>query len=416
MIESGRYISTGTCEIPYLLSDEVKSMKELQFFTPEQFKQQFDVVVLIETLVVNINPRQRTLELLRGEVKYFIDYDRLVLATGAENRLHPSLQKGKDNVFYLRNIEDMEQILRLTSRSGGKWCIIGASFSGIEFADSLIKSGNEVVLIDNNDLPASGFDREVRELIRDNLLKNGVEFYPNISDFKVFGSDNKINKIKIDGRLKEIDYFIVSIGVEPRINLAKLAGLEIGTFGGIKVDRRMRTSDPYIFAAGDCVEVKEKISGRYFYLPQATLARDGGHIAGGNAAGGNLFFYPVIRNTTLRVIDKFASKVGLTEEELRFLNIPFRTVSAVSDAIIRVMPGHHKVFGKIIYGDDGRILGAGFFGGTEVSGYSDVIALSIKAGITISDLRNCNFNYTPTLSPFKNIIEMLSLKATRNNK
>ncbi len=416
MIEAGKYISTGTCEIPYLVSGEVGSAEELVFFSPEHFKHRYDVEVLTKTRVTAITTRARVVKVERGSAQYEIPYDRLVLATGAKNRIHPQFPPELKNVHYVRNIESAEDLLSRLEPGNGKWLIVGASYSGIEFSESLVKRGKEVLLLEKDTLPAPGFDPEIRELIKEVLLKNRVEFTGNAPEIKVFTSGDKISKIKLEGRLIEIEGVIVNTGIDPETGLAKQAGLDIGPKGGIKVDNRMRTSDQYIFAAGDCVELKELITGKHVILPQATLARDGGYVAGANAAGGNDFMYPVLRNTAIRVFDKFATKTGKCLETLDDLRIPYRTVTAMADGIINVMPGARKVFGKLIIGTDGKILGAGFFGGPEVSGYCDLIALAIKSGIKASDLRHGNYNYTPTLSPFKNIIEALAIKASGRNR
>lgn len=414
MIEAGKYISTGTCELPYLLSEEIKSANELVFGTPRSFLSQYNTKVLLETKVLSINRRLRTIEVVKGEVKYTLDYDRLVLATGSKHRIDPLFSPALKNVFYVKSIEEIEYLLANSERTKKKWCVVGASFAGIEFADTLTKAGNKIILLDREELPGKGFAAEIRRLIKETLTSNGIEFQHTPVDPRIVIDNNRITKIKLDGFLKEIDCVIVATGVVPNTELARLAGLEIGANSGIRVDNRMKTSDPYIYAAGDCTEIKEKITGRQIFLPQATLARDGGHIAGANAAGGNEFMYPVIKNVALRVCDSFATRTGVCESTLKSLNIPYKVVSATTDALVKVMPGTHKVFGKLLISSDGKILGAGFFGGTEVSGYADIISLAIKSGIKIQDLKNNCFNYTPTLSPFKNIIELLAHKAARH--
>lgn len=413
MIEAGRYISTGTCEIPYLLSSEINSPQDLVFGSTESFLSHYNTKVLLETKVVNINRRSRTVEVDKGGVRYTLDYDRLVLATGSKHRIDPLFSPAFKNVFYVKNIEEVEYLLGNSSKEGKRWCIVGASFAGIEFAEALNKAGNKVILLEREELPGKGFAPEIRKLIMETLSKNGIEFVHTPLDPRIIIDDDKITKIKLDGFLKEIDNVIVATGVVPNSDLARLAGLEIGAGGGIRVDNKMKTSDPYIFAAGDCTEIKERITGRQIFLPQATLARDGGHVAGANAAGGNEFMYPVIKNVALRVCDSFATRTGVCESTLKSLNIPYKVVSATTDALVKVMPGTHKVFGKLLIAPDGKILGAGFFGGAEVSGYADIIAIAIKSGIKIQDLKNNCFNYTPTLSPFKNIIELLAHKAAK---
>ena len=316
MLEAGRYISTGTCEMPYLVSGEISSSEELLFFTAEEFKAHYNVEVLLETKAVNLFPRKKLLQLDKNGVEYEMEYDRLVLATGALNNYHPQVPPEFENVFYIRNIEDTEHLLSKGDLTNRRWLVVGAAYTGLEFAEALRRKGNDVILLDKEKLPASGFDPEIRELIKEALNRNGVEFVGGVSDLKVFSEGNRVRKIQYEGRLRDIDGVIVSIGIRPDSRLAQKAGLELGRKGGIKVDSKMRTSDPYIFAAGDCVELKDRLLGRHVYLPQATLARDGGHVAGANAAGGNEFMYPVVRNSAIRIFDNFAAKIGMCSSSL----------------------------------------------------------------------------------------------------
>lgn len=107
----------------------------------------------------------------------------------------------------------------------------------------------------------------------------------------------------------------------------------------------------------------------------------------------------------------FAAKIGKCTSTLEDYRIPYKTVTATADAFVSIMPHNHKVFGKLIISNEGKVLGGGFFGGVEVSGYADIIALAVKFGLKATDLRHGYYNYTPTLSPFKNLIESLAIKA-----
>jgi NADPH-dependent 2,4-dienoyl-CoA reductase/sulfur reductase-like enzyme len=187
--------------------------------------------------------------------------------------------------------------------------------------------------------------------------------------------------------------------------------LEIGKFGALKVDSRMRTSDFNIYAAGDNSEVINKVTGRTDYIPLATIAHSQGHIAGANAAGGNLRTEPVVFNLAVKIFDKSVCKVGLSSEEASDMKLSFNSVHAVIPNLVHVMPESEKVFGKIIYDRDSKlILGASFIGRSEVIGYADIIAMMIANKIKADALASTNYNYTPPLSPFVNLLSVLGRK------
>ena len=193
--------------------------------------------------------------------------------------------------------------------------------------------------------------------------------------------------------------------------LLRKAKLEIGEFGGIKVDSRLKTSDPHIYAAGDCIEIVDAVSGRPNYFPLATLARDQGHSAGENAVGGNSRIEPVVKNISVKLWDKFLINVGFSSAEAKEYKFKFKSVTEVANNLVKVMPGSEKVFGKIICEEDSKeILGAAFFGGNEVSGYGDIISILIKLKQPGEILSEINYNYTPPLSPFINLLSLLGRK------
>jgi pyruvate/2-oxoglutarate dehydrogenase complex dihydrolipoamide dehydrogenase (E3) component len=228
---------------------------------------------------------------------------------------------------------------------------------------------------------------------------------------------NKLFQLVHQGRFLEFDMAIVSAGVLPNNYLAKDAGLKLGSKGGLIIDSRLRTSDPNIYAAGDNIEIKNRITNNYDYFPLATHAHHYGHIAGENAAGGNKIAEPIILNSAFKFRGKYITRVGLSQDEAEehFVNSKF--VTAIADNKVKVMPNSEKVFGKIIFNQDNKlILGASFMGGEEVSGYADIVSTFIFNKISASGLSKINFNYTPPLSPFINLLSILGRKILEISK
>lgn len=194
--------------------------------------------------------------------------------------------------------------------------------------------------------------------------------------------------------------------------MAQSAGLSVGTFGGIKVDNYLRTSNPSIFAVGDAIEVREKISNSYAYLPLATFAHEQGHVAGENAAGGRVMVEPVVKNTVVKLFDKTVTSVGLNYHEVSRENHKIDFVEATLPNLVKVMPQSGNVYGKVTFDKySGKVYGASFFGEKETVGYSDIISLMINNNIPIQALSKVRFAYSPPSAPFVNLLSFLSRKA-----
>lgn len=417
MFEAGNFISTGTCELPYVLSGDIKNYRDIVFYNPESFEKEKGVKVLTNHRVEKINRRQKTItvrNLLLNNV-FEQNYDKLILATGSRAKLNPSLFPLPKNVFSLKSVHDLISIQDyIRSNRVRNILLIGAGYIGLEIADAFKKCGLNVLISEKENLPMSGVDDEIRNLIAGQLKDNEVPFIGNSGELKFISENGKVISVNILGRIIDIDMIINSIGFEPNNDLAVAANLEIGKFGGLKVDNKLRTSDQNIFAAGDNIEVINRITNKKEFIPIATLAQKYGHIAGENAAGGNSFVSPVVINIAVKIFDKCLVVVGISSEEAVKNRFSYSSVSAIEKNLVKVMPASESTFGKIIFEKNSyNILGAQFFGGKEVIGYGDLIASFVQNKIKAVELENINYNYTPPLSPFINLLSVLGRKIKR---
>lgn len=416
MIEASEFISTGTCEMPYLISGEIESFKKVVFFNSESFEEEKGVKVLTQHLAESIDRKEKRVmvkNLLTGENKFY-EFDRLILTTGAKARRLSELPLNLTNVFTLKSMSDYVKLESyLSSRKIKNVGIIGAGFIGLESAEAFKKIGCNVTIWDVQDLPLPNAENEIRNLVKERLDSHGVSFIGN-AKLQYGISNGKVAYVKNGSELIEVDLLLVSAGIIPNTELALIAGLKIGDKNGIRVNNKLQTSDPNIFAAGDNIEIKNALSGEYQLLPVATLAHQFGHIAGGNAAGENNFIPPVIKNIAVKIFDDIYAETGLTESEVKRTKTAYASVAAVVPNIIRVMPESRKVFGKLIYERrTGRILGASFLGGNEASYFADFISGMISMKATVDDVQRIHLNYTPPASPFINLLSVLTRKAAR---
>ncbi len=416
MFEAGDFISTGTCEIPYILSGEISNYEDVVYFSAEKFKREKGVEVLVNHYVEEINRKEKSIvvkNLRENSLKKYF-YDKLILATGSTAKSVPYIPSSAKNVFQLKIISDLIKVKNyIEVERVNKAAVIGAGYLGLEVIDALKQLNIETILIEKESLLLPSAETEISFLIQELLKKNNIKFYRKVSQPKIHltAAEEKINAIEIDSRIIEIDLIITAAGFVPNSSLASKTKIELGKFNGIKVDNKLRTSDQNIFAAGDNIEVLNAVTNKPDYIPLATLAHEYGHAAGANAAGENIRVEPVVKNLAVKVFDKYYVTVGLSAAEAEKHGLYFSSVTEVVPNLIKVMPGSENVFGKIIFEKNSRrILGASFFGGKEASGYGDIISLLIKTMQPADVLSVLNYNYTPPLSPFVNLLSVLGRK------
>lgn len=417
MIEASDFISTGTCELPYLLSGEIKNYEDIVFFNAESFEKEKGVKVLTSHYVEKIDRSKKVISVKNQKSGHMFEqeYDKLILCTGSSAKSIPALPKHLSNVFTLKSAADLISIKSYLEKNKVRdVLIIGAGYISLEVADALKTFGYSITIIEKEKLPMPGVDDETRHLVADLLKQNGIEYFGNAAEVRFNYNEQKFLSIKLEGRVLEYDMVLCAVGFEPNNNLAVSSKLSIGKFGGIKVDHRLRTSDPNIYAAGDCIEVVNRITGKPAYLPLATIAHQAGHIAGENAAGGNTVFQPVVKNIAVKIFGKSLVSVGLNSREAGEHSFVFSSVHTILPNLVKVMPASEQVFGKIIFDKRNKqILGGNFLGGAETIGYGDLVSSFIHNKIKATELASINFNYTPPISPFINILSVLGRKIER---
>jgi len=419
LFEQSNFISTGTCELPYVLSGEIVDIKEIVFFNAVTFEKEKQVQVFVNYKVTEILPRLNKITVfsITEKKSYEIAYDKLILATGSKAKRFPQFSSSIINVASLKNVDDAVKIKSWISASIHKSVVvIGSGFIGLETTEAIRSIGFNVYLIDISDLPLPVADKEIQQKIFSLLDSHGIAFLKTY-EIEFLRKGDKITDIKIGEKVVPIAFVVTAIGFSPNTVLAEKAKLEIGRNGGIKVNSKLQTSHQNIYACGDCIEVKNFQTHSDEYLPLATLAQYQGHIAGENVSGGNLHSLPVVKNISVKVFEKFVSIVGLSESEIIQRGIAYNKVDAEIPNLVNVMKESSTVYGKILFDKStNSILGASFVGEKEVSGYADLMSTYIQNSIPVTQLALTNYNYTPPLSPFINILSLLGRKATQTKK
>jgi CoA-dependent NAD(P)H sulfur oxidoreductase len=394
--------SISECGLPYLLSGVVEERGQLVARTPERFADK-GVEVLVRHRVENIDAAGKTLSVLNLKTGEAFDdtYDRLVIATGATAVLPPIPGAELKGVFKFRFLTDTDEIGRyIEEHSPTKATVVGGGYIGLEVAENLCRLGMEVSLIEGEDRVALAYGTEVSENVEAELEANGVSVYTG-ERVDEFTGEGRVRGVKFGDRELETDLVIVGVGIRPNIELAAEAGVETGATGGILVDRYMRTSLPDVWAAGDCVETTNLVSGDPAWVPLGDTANQMGRVAGTNAATNDetLEFPGVLGTGIFKVFDLGVGKTGLSEKEAE--EAGFECVSAGLWANDRAAyyPGARKVFLKLIADlATGRLLGA------EASGQgadklTDICATALWGRLSYPDLVNIDLAYSPPYGP-----------------
>jgi NADPH-dependent 2,4-dienoyl-CoA reductase/sulfur reductase-like enzyme len=400
--------SISECGLPYLLSGVVEGRNDLVARTPEQFAEK-GIEVLVRHRVEKIDPEGRRLsvrELVSGE-SLEDSYDRLIIATGAQAVIPPIPGADLDGVFKLRFLTDSDDVLRyMEERSPKRAVVVGGGYIGLEVAENLCRLGMEVSLLEAEDRVALAYGAEVSERVEEHLKENGVRVCTG-AKVEAFTGEERIRGVRfgdeagVASEELKADLAIVGVGIEPCVELAEEAGVEIGPTGAIRVDKHMKTNLPDVWAAGDCVEAVNLVSGKPVWIPLGDTANQMGRVAGTNAATGEdtLEFPGVLGTGIFKVFDLGVGKTGLSEEEAE--EAGFETLSAAIETTDRASyyPGVGKVFIKLISdGSTGCLIGA------EAAGYgaaklTDVCATALWGRLSYPDLVNLDLAYAPPFGP-----------------
>jgi CoA-dependent NAD(P)H sulfur oxidoreductase len=394
--------SISECGLPYLLSGVVAERDDLVARTPEEFAEK-GVEVRVRHRVERIDPENKKLSVrgLESGETFEDAYDRLVIATGARAVIPPIPGADLEGVFKLRFLTDADEIRRfIEERSPRKAAVVGGGYIGLEVTENLCRLGMEVSLIEGEERVALAYGREIAGRVEEHLEENGVRVYTG-TEVEEFTGEGRVEGVRFGDEEIGADLAVVGVGIEPRVELAEEAGVEIGASGAIRVDRHMKTSLPEVWAAGDCVEATNLVSGEPAWVPLGDTANQMGRVAGTNAATGEdtLEFPGTIGTGIFKVFDLGVGKTGLSETEAE--DAGFETVSAAIETMDRASyyPGVGKVFLKLIADTEtGRLIGA------EAAGYgaaklTDVCATAIWGRLAYPDLVNLDLAYAPPYGP-----------------
>ena len=414
VVEKGAMISYGACGMPYYVAGEVKDINDLMktpvgaMRNPDFFKKVKDIIVLVNTVATTIDRKGKTVavkNLQTGEEALLL-YDKLVIGTGAFPVKPPLPGIELANIRQLWHPDDAQAVRQgLEDQQFKNAVIIGAGLVGMEMAEALAKWNLNITVIEMKDQIFPAFlDKEIAGITEKYVQGKGITI---LTGEKVtgFSGNGKVATVKTDQRNIPADLVILAIGARPNVELARAAGLTIGTTGAIAVDEYLRTNDPDIYAGGDCVENMNILSGEKVFAPMGSTANKHGRIIGENLCGGNVKFRGVLNTVAVKVLDLNVGKTGLTEADAKRLGYDYITTMTAGHDKPHYMPGAKLISVKLIVDVQTRkVLGMQAVGEGDVSKRVDVVATTLLFGGTIDDLFDIDLSYAPPYnSPIDNV-------------
>ena len=411
IFEAGPDISFANCGLPYYIGGDIKSRSKLILQSPESFNEQYQVDVHVNTRVTNIDRQNKTVTTINvrtGEIKHH-EYDKLLLAQGGRP-IKPKIDGANlDHVYTLWTLNDMDNIQRhIEEKSPKNAVVIGGGFIGLEMVEALVKRGLNVHLIEMMPHVMSVMDAETAGYIEKEMLSYGVNIHTGKSVTGISSKSVKLN----DGTTISADLVLMSIGVRPTLQLATEAQLEIGDSGGLLVNEYLQTSDENIYAAGDMVEVENRVSGKRVRIPLAGPANRQGRIAAENILGGKHAYKGAMGTSILRVFEAVAGITGLSLKQARAAGIPANAVVVHKEHHTAYYPGAENVSVMLVYNTEtGAVLGGQTAGYKGADRRLDVIASAIAGNLTIHDLADIDFAYSPPLGTANDAMNMAAYTA-----
>jgi NADPH-dependent 2,4-dienoyl-CoA reductase/sulfur reductase-like enzyme/rhodanese-related sulfurtransferase len=431
MVERGPYVSYANCGLPYHIGGVIEKESSLLVATEQTFREQFAIDCRTRCEVIGISPKKKTVELknhVTGKVTTE-SYDKLVLSPGAAPIRPPLPGIDLPGIFSVRTVPDAREIREWIERGSSdstgehtssgfpldktkRAVVVGGGYIGLEMAENLVHRGLEVTVVEMLDQVMAPLDPECARLVERHLEKHGVRLALNdgVSGFKQTATGS-LEVLTKSGKVHPADIVILAIGVRPETSLAKMAGLEIGQRGGIRVDEQMRTSDPDIFAVGDAVEVKDFVTGEWSLIALAGPANRQGRIVADVIAGRSSRFRGTQGTSVIGIFGATVAATGANEKLLtRLGQKDFEKIYLFPNSHAGYYPGAKTIVLKIIFRkSDGRLLGAQALGQDGVEKRIDALAMAIQMGATVYDLEEAELCYAPPFGSAKDPVNFAGM-------
>lgn len=400
LFEAKDYISFGACGLPYYIQDQFDDQNTMIARTPSQaIDSGIDVRVNHRVSAINTETKKVTVK----NIDY--EYDKLIIATGANPIVPPFAKIDNQQVFTLTTMQD-GNLLKNKLHSGIKHVtIIGAGFIGLEVMDAAKHLGLEVTVVErSSSILSTQFDSAMLDVVETNINEHEIDLRLGTTVQEVIPGERVT--VKTDQGTIETDVVVVAIGFIPNSNLITV---NKAINGAIIVDENGQTSIENVYAIGDCATTKNIVTGQDMYLPLATNANKFAKSLADHMAGMETEFSGMLGSSCLKVLDYDLARTGLNEVELADANIEYKQRIIKDKVHTNYYQGNEDIYIKLIYCPNTyKIFGAQIVGKKDVVARLNTIALAISAGVTTKQLAYTDFAYAP---PFARTWEAINTAA-----
>jgi NADPH-dependent 2,4-dienoyl-CoA reductase/sulfur reductase-like enzyme len=389
-------------------------MHKLIAVTPEEFRDDYgiDARVLHEVTEIDLKNRRVLVRSLAEKKEWWEAYDHLMIATGAVP-VRPALP-GADarGIYGLHSLESGIRVrTAVDTENPKKAVVIGGGYIGLEMAEALMMRGLDVSLVEQADEVMNTLDPDMGALVSDALLKVGVKLFRGETFEGAEVSDGRVRAVVTNNRTIPADIVILGLGVRPNTELAERAGIALGVRKAVKVNDRMQTEIPGVWAAGDCAESFHLVSRRPVHIALGTIANKQGRVAGINLGGGYATFQGVLGTAVSKICNMEVARTGLQEKEIHALGLEFVVGRIESMTRASYYPNSGKITVKALAEKgSGRLLGAQIVGVEGAAKRIDICATALHAGFTVEDMINLDLSYAP---PYSSVWDPVHIAARR---
>jgi len=434
MVERGPYVSYANCGLPYHVGGVIEKESSLLVASEKTFREQFAVDCRTLCEAIRISPQQKTVDLRDAATGAVTteSYDKLVLSPGASSIRPPLPGIDLPGIFEVRTVPDARSIREwiekgslflggMNSYSGfqtvrpkTRAVVVGGGFIGLETAENLVHRGFDVTLVEMGDQILAPLDREMALVVERFVERHGIRLAlgDGVAGFQPSANGNLEVRTQ-SGKVHPADVVILALGVRPDTTLARTAGLEIGQRGGIRVDDRMRTSNPDIFAVGDAIEVKDFVTGEWSLVALAGPANRQGRIAADVIAGRDSRYRGTQGTAIIGLFGATAAWTGVSEKTLdRLGDQDHEKIYLYPNSHAGYYPGARPIAMKVLFRkSDGRLLGAQALGEDNVDKRISALAMALQMGATIYDLEEAELCYAPQFGSAKDPVNFAGMVA-----
>lgn len=418
VFERGHFTSYSACGIPYWIGGSVAEKDALIARSPEAHRRNgIDVRMRHEVVGIDLDRREVVAHDLAGGGEVRETFDHLMYATGAVPVTPDWARVRGEGVFGVQTLDDGAAIHSWLDRrpEPRRAVVIGSGYVGVEMAEAMKLRGLEVTLLEKSSYPmAKTVDPDVGEWVQKAIRKLGIEIRTDAHVDGIETENGRVRAVVTPGGRLPADIVVLGLGVRPNTALAEKAGLPLGKTGGVVTDLRMRVAGTdRVWAAGDCVETRHRLTGQPVHVPLGTHANKQGRVAGINIGGGYATFPGVIGTAATKVCELEVARTGLTEREADRAGYAYVTASVESTSRAGYYPGAALMTVKLIAERrTGVLLGAQILGREEAAKRIDALAVAVWNRMTVEEMTGLDLSYAPPFAPVWDPVLIAARKAT----